>query len=63
MRRWRALYASAEVEEAVDSARRVDRERRAEGTRAIDARIGRARRAFREAIVAGWLVSSDSVGL
>jgi len=53
MRLWRALYASADVEEAVDSARRCWRGAVKAGVRARIARAGRARRAFREAMMAG----------
>jgi hypothetical protein len=53
MRLWRALYASAEVEEAVDSARRCWRSAVKVGVRARIARVGSARMAFREAMMMG----------
>lgn len=51
MRLWRALYARAEVEEAVDSARNCCRDSRAVDVRGMAARIGNAKMAFRDAIV------------
>lgn len=56
MRLWRALYASAEVEDAVDSERWWWRGVSSDDeVDALDeeqsARVGRAKRAFREAIV------------
>ena len=53
MRLCRALYASAEVEEAVDSALRCCRGAVKTGVRARIARVGSARMAFREAMMAG----------
>jgi hypothetical protein len=51
MRRWRALYASAEVEEAVDSCLVYCLGMKEEHVRGMAARIGMARIAFREAII------------
>ena len=51
MRRCRALYANAEVEEAVDSERSVWRVRRVVEVRGMAARRGRDRMALREAMV------------
>jgi len=51
MRRCKALYASAEVEEDVDSQRWTVRGRREIGQRLRDARRGRARMAFREVMM------------
>jgi hypothetical protein len=64
--RWcRALYANAEVEEAVDSDLSVWRVRKEVEGREMAARRGMERRAFREAIVAEYEISYDlySIGL
>jgi hypothetical protein len=53
MRLWRALYARAEVEEAVDSDRMYLRVAVKVGVRARIALVGRARMAFREDMMTG----------
>lgn len=51
MRRWRALYANAEVEEAVDSDRECCTKKAVLRAGGAAARKGSERMAFREAII------------
>jgi hypothetical protein len=61
MRRCKALYARAEVEEAVDSCLSVCLGRRKVGDRGMAARRGRERIAFLDAIVGGLEINGRSL--